>query len=208
MPSLPSPHARIALAAAVTLVATVTAGCHLNSPETLDHYREMLTATSGAAPPAAPTPPATAAPPASGSLSARSSPASSGVAPSASSRSAGPLARRDPCSLLSPEDARELHIPAPGVPVPERSLCGWPVDQPANVGYGVAIVSGAGALPAGTTEMIGTHRAVVLPGKNGTCKVVFAVGDAQVVPIYSNPAVGADLCGRAREFAARIERNL
>ncbi|WP_020660652.1 DUF3558 family protein [Amycolatopsis benzoatilytica] len=140
-------------------------------------------------------------------------PSSAGPPPS----SGASLAKLDPCTLLSPQDRSTAGLTVQGKPktIGEARACDWTV--PSTFGLTVTLdeVNGLANLDVSkgkrTKKDVGSHQALQVSGRNGTCAVLLDVGGAASVQVDVNNASFADsalACSRASEVAGLLEPKL
>ncbi|WP_116206841.1 DUF3558 family protein [Amycolatopsis circi] len=138
-------------------------------------------------------------------------PAPSSSAPSAS------LAKLDPCTLLSPQDRSSAGLTGQGKPktIGEARACDWTVPSTFGVTVTLDETNGLANLDLSdgkrTKKDVGSHQAVQVSGRRGTCAVLLDVGGAQSVQIDVNNANFADsalACSRASDVAGLLEPKL
>ncbi|MFE3176185.1 DUF3558 family protein [Amycolatopsis sp. NPDC059090] len=138
-------------------------------------------------------------------------------APAPPSSSAPSLAKLDPCTLLSPQDRSSAGLTGQGKPktIGEARACDWTV--PSTFGLTVTLdeTNGLADLDLSdgkrTKKDVGSHQAVQVSGRRGTCAVLLDVGGAQSVQVDVNNANFADsalACSRAGDVAGLLEPKL
>ncbi|MFD2465852.1 DUF3558 domain-containing protein [Amycolatopsis silviterrae] len=138
-------------------------------------------------------------------------------APPPSSSSAPSLAKLDPCTLLSPQDRSSAGLTTQGKAktIGEARACDWTV--PSTFGLTITLdeTNGLSNLDVSggkrTKKDVGSHEALQVSGRRGTCAVLLDVGGAQSVQVDVNNANFADsalACSRASDVAGLVEPKL
>ncbi|PKV96189.1 uncharacterized protein DUF3558 [Amycolatopsis echigonensis] len=137
--------------------------------------------------------------------------------PPAPTSSAPSLAKLDPCTLLSPQDRSSAGLTVPGKPktIGEARACDWTVPSAFGVTVTLDETNGLANLDLSdgkrTKKDVGSHQAVQVSGRRGTCAVLLDVGGGQSVQIDVNNANFADsalACSRAGDVAGLVEPKL
>lgn len=140
-----------------------------------------------------------------------------GGPPAPAPSSAASLAKLDPCALLSPQDRSSAGLTGQGKPktIGEARACDWTV--PSTFGLTVTLdeTNGLANLDLSdgkrTRKDVGSHQAVQVSGRRGTCAVLLDVGGAQSVQVDVSNANFADselACSRASDVAGLVEPKL
>ncbi|MBN9741618.1 DUF3558 domain-containing protein [Amycolatopsis sp. A1MSW2902] len=133
------------------------------------------------------------------------------------SSSAPSLAKLDPCTLLSPQDRSSAGLTGQGKPktIGEARACDWTVPSTFGVTVTLDETNGLANLDLSdgkrTKKEVGSHQAVQVSGRRGTCAVLLDVGGAQSVQVDVNNANFADsdlACSRAGDVAGLVEPKL
>lgn len=137
--------------------------------------------------------------------------------PSSPPSSTASLAALDPCALLSPEDRSTSGITALGKAktIGEARACDWTVPSTYGVTVTLDEANGLANLDVSsgkrTAKTVGTHRAMQVTGRHGTCAVLLSVGGSSSVQVDVSNANFADVplaCSRAGSVAGLVEHKL
>ncbi|WP_409179408.1 DUF3558 domain-containing protein [Amycolatopsis sp. VS8301801F10] len=141
-------------------------------------------------------------------------PADGGPPPTSSAPS---LAKLDPCALLSPQDRSSAGLTGQGKPktIGEARACDWTAPSVFGVTVTLDETNGLANLDLSdgkrTKKDVGSHQAVQVSGRRGTCAVLLDVGGAQSVQVdvaNANFADSALACSRAGDVAGLVEPKL
>ncbi|WP_406634779.1 DUF3558 domain-containing protein [Amycolatopsis sp. WGS_07] len=133
------------------------------------------------------------------------------------SSSAPSLAKLDPCTLLSPQDRSSAGLTVQGKAktIGEARACDWSV--PSTFGLTITLdeTNGLANLDVSdgkrTKKEVGSHQALQVSGRRGTCAVLLDVGGGQSVQVdvtNANFADSALACSRASDVAGLLEPKL